>query len=185
MAAQGTTDEPHDAPRGDGENFGDRPEMFGDLELAHKVSSDWRYTGSYVEYVLFPLGIPRPTTGSARAIVTCGRCGEELLCTVYSMAAVDQARRRLLRIAVGTVSVLAACWLGLLLAFVLHVRDNGMWVFLGVVTGASIASWPALEWMFFQHRQKTPAYIRNGYETHSLRRPGDTSEFVEWNEPAI
>ena len=193
MAAQGTTNEPDDAPHDDGEIFGDDaaifgdgPEMYGDLELAHKVSSDWRYTGSFVEYVLFPLGIPRPTTGRTSAIVTCDRCGRELLCTVYSMSAVEQARRRLRRITVGTVSVLAVCWLGLLLAFVLDVRDDAMWVVFSVLTGASMVSWPALDWMFFQHNQKTPAHIRYGFETHSLRRPGDTSEYVPaWNEPSI
>jgi hypothetical protein len=92
MAAQGTTDEPHDAPHGAAAILGDGPEIFGDLELAHEVSS-----GFDVQYVLFPLGIPRPTTGWTRTIVTCGHCGYQMWCTVYSISALDRARRRPLK----------------------------------------------------------------------------------------
>jgi hypothetical protein len=193
MAAQGTTDEPHDTPHGDAEIFGDDaeifgdgPEMFGDLELAHKISSTPRGSGHHVEYALFPLGIPRPTTGWTRTIVTCGECGHQMWCTVYSMSALDRARRRLLRIGVGTVSVLAACWLGLLLALILHIKGDGVLAFFTVVLVASLVSWPALTGVFYQYRHKKPAYIRKGYSIHSLREPGSTSEFVAgFNEPAI
>jgi hypothetical protein len=186
MAAQGTTDEPHDAPHGDDEISGDGPEIFGDLDLAHEVSSTRRGSGFDVEFALFPLGIPRPTTGWTRTIVTCGHCGHQMWCTVYSISALHRARRRFLRIGVGSVSVLAVCWLGLLLALVRHVKGDGVLAFCTAVLVASLISWPALSWVFHQHRHKQPAHIRKGYSMHSLRRPGSTSEYrPEPSEPAI
>lgn len=178
MAAQGMADESHDAPRGDAE-------IFGDLELAHEISTTPRGSGSLVEYVLFPLGIPRPTTGWTRTIVACGHCGHEMWCTVYSRSALDRARRRFLRIGVGSVTFLAVCWLGLLLALVLHGK-NGMLIFFTPVLVASVVAWPTLSGVFYLYRHKQPAHIRKGYSMHSLRPPGATSEYRDGGtEPAI